>query len=1821
MLRLDTDIFGGVETRQQFDLVSKVHSLERQLDLREGARCQTSHNVHERFGTCQQGGTCLTANEIAGTYVTEQGADEEGLGRWSWMKFSGKGATTRIVVAYMPCKTRKQAVQATMAQHRRYWRLQGDRTCPRKLMRIALINQLKEWRSNGEKLIVLIGSNENMAEGPLARMLQDPELDMTDAVGYRSQSQGPATFVRGKRQIDGAWVTPDIDIKRACFLPFFFGVGDHRAILLDIPIYSLLGGDIHKIARPTSRRLTCSNPEVREKYNEILDLYCVQHRIQEKLYSLFPPTQPPSPTTCRVMETVDRVLGEGMIHAEKKCRKIRAGEVPFSEKLVKAGHKIKLWKLVVKHKLTHSVKTRRIRRAAKRCNLSSVLSVSLSVARKRLANARTNYLKLKRQAHRLRYEFLCEREDLAKSDKARRAMRMIRRHEETRRSWRSIHHHHGKTQCKSVSSVQIQQDDEMVTISEQDAVEQAIAANNSKRFHLTSSTPLMSKYMQDHLGFLATKEIAQAIRSNTFTPNPNLDQYTNAFLSFITTRPQLPSISPSVLARDFVKYWRGARERTSSSLSGRHFGHYKAAAYHTKLAEIHATVGHLASHSGLCLSRWCKGLTVMLEKEEGNIRVDKLRAILLMEADFNFLNKLLFGHRLVKQIEFFHRFPNELYGSRTALSAILVAINRRLTIDIFKQKRRAGIIAGVDAAQCYDRIVHSLSILLCQREGAPISSLLMMFGAIQSMVFYLRTTFGDSLTSYGGLQDIPFQGSCQGNGASPAMWLIISLYLVLLMKEKGQTSKVVSPISGITLTLLGFLFVDDTDLVVLGEPNESEDMVQTRIQTAINYWNGFLRVSGGALKPEKCYWYFTRFRWNNGLWSLATDSPAPVTITTDDNIQAEIIYKKPNDATKAVGVWQDMVGSSTKQVDSIIQKIRSTHHAMDRFPVPRHLVWLGLKQSLWKSIEYVLPATTMSKEDANQIAKELYRPLLPKLGCNRNFPMLLRYNPSWLLGLGLYDPHLEQGLAKLIQFVINGTSNTITGNLLCTSLEHHQLEVGSFTSIFDLDYASHIHLTSPTWITTLWQFISENDITLSSSSPRRPQPLRRNDRAIMDIFLTEYILPTRTLQAINRVRCYFKVFSIADIATGDGLRITKQYLLGLDIKHESSWEWPLEQPSAQDFAQWTKAMKLLLDERQNLKFPVGSWIAQPHIRWHWFYSNTEDVVYQSVGETYISFHRGRSATRSNQIFIKSNPQVPPTGELSFTTVGIINENVIRFEGADQSDITSLPPSISLLCDSFWVLRNSNIEQLYNEPWVTEGLTSGSLWAVCDGSYKPKLCKNGVTAAFTIESKDGHTPILGTVAISGISADAYRGELLGIYSTLSAISFIERHNKNFDKGSIRISRDNEMAGWISGSTSPTVAAKSKHLDLIKAIKTIRASLRTTTIFYHIYGHQDKHTPFHKLPRDVQLNIIVDAKAQSAFDIAHEYSSFYPNATFFHEGWITIIGGVKINDQHAFHIRQWIAKRKLRHYLYQKDLIAWDVFPKLDFEPLRKYLSAQSQAFQLWFTKHWTGFCAIGIKMKQMKLWDNDLCPCCRRVPETKSMHIFLCPHPNMVQLRNKLFHNILKWLEEVDTDPLLLQIIRTFWYGQTMQFEADIPIPFVNLYQTLREIGVHQMWTGLLPKQMIEIQQQHYNFIGSNKQAAKWSTVLVGKMLRATHNLWMERNNILHTRTIGGIHGLQMIVLDRAITAQYDLGYENLNHEDHYLLDKDKEVLLQQPAEVLRGWLCDILIARGNFDAARLESLRDRGETTFTLPSLSAVEMRKYNDWRQVCLAQRLLDND
>ena len=107
-------------------------------------------------------------------------------------------------------------------------------------------------------------------------------------------------------------------------------------------------------------------------------------------------------------------------------------------------------------------------------------------------------------------------------------------------------------------------------------------------------------------------------------------------------------VSVIVIEEDIQHYWWRMKERTALSCSGCHFGHYKAAAHSDYLSEVHAMTVELATKTRAIPKRWSKRLSVILEKIAGVALLTKLRAILLMKADFNFHNRLIFGDRMMK---------------------------------------------------------------------------------------------------------------------------------------------------------------------------------------------------------------------------------------------------------------------------------------------------------------------------------------------------------------------------------------------------------------------------------------------------------------------------------------------------------------------------------------------------------------------------------------------------------------------------------------------------------------------------------------------------------------------------------------------------------------------------------------------------------------------------------------------------------------------------------------------------------------------------------------------------------------------------------------------------------------------------------------------------------------------------------------------------------------------------------------------------------------------------------------------------------------------
>ena len=137
-------------------------------------------------------------------------------------------------------------------------------------------------------------------------------------------------------------------------------------------------------------------------------------------------------------------------------------------------------------------------------------------------------------------------------------------------------------------------------------------------------------------------------------------------------------------------------------------------------------------------------MNVLLEKIAGVALVNKLRAILLFEADSNMFNRLLLSNRPMELAREHGIIPPKQYAERQS-DGQDGAWLKRLFADISRQLRLAIAIISADAETCYDRIAHVFASLVYHAVGVAISAVMVMLLSIQHMKFYLRTGLGESM--------------------------------------------------------------------------------------------------------------------------------------------------------------------------------------------------------------------------------------------------------------------------------------------------------------------------------------------------------------------------------------------------------------------------------------------------------------------------------------------------------------------------------------------------------------------------------------------------------------------------------------------------------------------------------------------------------------------------------------------------------------------------------------------------------------------------------------------------------------------------------------------------------------------------------------------------------------------------------------------------------------------------------------------------------------------------------------------------------------------
>ncbi len=118
---------------------------------------------------------------------------------------------------------------------------------------------------------------------------------------------------------------------------------------------------------------------------------------------------------------------------------------------------------------------------------------------------------------------------------------------------------------------------------------------------------------------------------------------------------------------------------------------------------------------------------------------------------------------------------------------------------------------------------------------------------------------------FGGLFYFPYMmGLSQGNRAAPPSWIQLSVVLVNAFKQLTLGTLIQDPVTAEVIHSMGALSVDDTNLYTWQENILDPAELWCQAQLELEQWSCLLNATGGALKPDKCFWYLLNYVCNDG---------------------------------------------------------------------------------------------------------------------------------------------------------------------------------------------------------------------------------------------------------------------------------------------------------------------------------------------------------------------------------------------------------------------------------------------------------------------------------------------------------------------------------------------------------------------------------------------------------------------------------------------------------------------------------------------------------------------------------------------------------------------------------------------------------------------------------------------------------------------------------------------------------------------------------------------------------------------------------------------
>jgi hypothetical protein len=254
------------------------------------------------------------------------------------------------------------------------------------------------------------------------------------------------------------------------------------------------------------------------------------------------------------------------------------------------------------------------------------------------------------------------------------------------------------------------------------------------------------------------------------------------------------------------------------------------------------------------------------------------------------------------------------------------------------------------------------------------------------------------------------------------------------------------------------------------------------------------------------------------------------------------------------------------------------------------------------------------------------------------------------------------------------------------------------------------------------------------------------------------------------------------------------------------------------------------------------------------------------------------------------------------------------------------------------------------------------------------------------------------------------------------------------------------------------------------------------------------------------------------------------------------------------------------------IAWDY--------VGRAMDAYPQMFNLWVTKHVSGFNGTNRQLSRFQDDITNKCLCCGHKDKSSS-HVTRCPNPGRWKIFRKTVDSLLDWMENTHSDIKLVECLETYLLAHGEGSMVDIAAPFPHLHwwaMELDKLGWDNLLEGRIRREILPLQARSMQRQGSQWHIKSWATEFIHQLLGITHKQWLYHNARTHICLLDGKteseHNSIMDQVGRFLFTDPSL----LLPQHCHLLELDFEKLGTGPTTDRQYWLANLESAVNAFQS-------------------------------------------